>query len=133
MNFDKVESSRITQGFGRWNSLPGDRYGAFLIYGPCGRPLKVIASDSTAEIPWEHVSVSLNKRTPNWVEMCFIKDLFWNDDEPVMQLHPRKADYINNHEHCLHLWKPANAEIPLPPTEAVGYKELNQKEGTSEH
>lgn len=126
MNFKNVEKWRVGAGFGRWNSLPGERFGAFLIDAPTGRTLKVIASDSTDEMRWEHVSVSLTNRTPNWLEMCFIKDLFWSANEAVMQLHPPKADYINNHEYCLHLWKPTNEEIPLPPTIAVGYKELNR-------
>ena len=30
---------------------------------------------------WEHVSVCPENRTPNWDEMCKIKDMFWNDDE----------------------------------------------------
>jgi hypothetical protein len=33
--------------------------------------LHVIASDGQG---WEHVSVSLSHRTPNWREMCFVKD-----------------------------------------------------------
>jgi hypothetical protein len=40
--------------------------------------LHVIASDGQG---WEHVSVSLSHRTPNWREMCFIKDLFWDEED----------------------------------------------------
>jgi hypothetical protein len=57
--------------------------------------------------------------------MCFVKDLFWDAEEPVMQLHPPKSTWINNHPHCLHLWRPTGAPIPLPPQIAVGLKELN--------
>ena len=42
------------------------------------------------------------------------------DDEVVMQLHPAKKDYINNHPCCLHLWKPEKEEIPLPPLFMIG-------------
>ena len=54
-------------------------------------------------------------RCPTWEEMCAIKDMFFNDDEVVMQLHPAKSEYVNIHNYCLHLWKPINAKIPVPP------------------
>jgi hypothetical protein len=38
------------------------------------------------------------------------------------QLHPAKADYVNQHPNCLHLWKPTTDTIPLPPSIMVGYK-----------
>lgn len=68
--------------------------GAYHLHGPCGTDLKVIACDGTdAEARgWEHVSVSVRHRTPNWTEMCWVKDLFWEDDETVIQFHPRKSD-----------------------------------------
>jgi len=28
----------------------------------------------------EHVSVSLEKHCPNWQEMYFVKDLFWDEE-----------------------------------------------------
>ena len=113
----RLEAVRITSG--PWRSYLGERSGAFLIIGPMGRELKIIASDGDGEVPWEHVSVSLSTRCPNWPEMCFVKDLFWSDDEVVMQLHPAKANYVNNHPYCLHLWAPIGGGIPLPPTIAV--------------
>lgn len=65
---------------------------------------------------WEHVSICPDNRTPDWDEMCQIKEMFWNDDEVVMQLHPAKSDYVNLMPNCLHLWKPIKQEIPVPPT-----------------
>lgn len=73
---------------------------------------------------WEHVSVSRPDRTPTWDEMCAVKAAFWSDDECVMQLHPPKADWVNNHQRCLHLWRPMATEIPRPPSMMVGYAEL---------
>ena len=64
---------------------------------------------------WEHVSVCPSNRTPDWDEMCEIKDMFWNDDEVVMQLHPAKSNYVNLMPNCLHLWRPIGQEIPVPP------------------
>ena len=93
--------------------------GLFLVPAGGKKCVKVIASDGDSEIPWEHVSVSLPDRCPTCDEMCAVKSLFWSDDECVMQLHPAKADYINQHSYCLHLWKPKLAEIPMPPKVAV--------------
>ncbi len=82
--------------------------------------LRVISSDGDPKVPalaWEHVSVSIVKRpsrTPAWAEMQFIKEQFWGDDETVMQLHPPKADYVNEHPGVLHLWRPTDVEIPRP-------------------
>ena len=64
---------------------------------------------------WEHVSVCPENRCPDWDEMCKIKDMFWDDDEVVMQLHPAKSNYVNLMPNCLHLWRPIGQEIPVPP------------------
>jgi hypothetical protein len=83
----------------------------------------VIASDG---LLWEHVSVSIygEDRTPTWAEMCFVKSLFWDDGDCVMQLHPPSNEYINNHSFCLHLWRPTHVDIPMPPSIMVGVKEF---------
>lgn len=69
---------------------------------------------------WEHVSVSNEKHIPSWKVMCKIKDLFFFENETVIQYHPKKSDYINNHNNCLHLWRPIEKEIPTPPSIMVG-------------
>lgn len=79
--------------------------------------LNVIASNGDG---WDHVSVSLNNRCPNWEEMSYIKDLFFDEEECVMQLHPSKSEYVNVHQYCLHLWRPQASEIPRPPMHMVG-------------
>ena len=77
----------------------------------------VIASDGEG---WEHVSVSLRNRCPNWEEMCYIKSLFWDDEETVVQFHPPKSQYVNQHPNCLHLWKQIGKTIETPPMILVG-------------
>lgn len=79
--------------------------------------LQVIASDGDF---WDHVSVSLPDRCPTWEEMCHVKDLFFKTDEWVVQYHPAKSAYVNNHPFCLHLWRPQHVTIPLPPSWMVG-------------
>ena len=68
---------------------------------------------------WDHVSVSLRHRAPTWEEMCFIKNLFFEKDELVLQFHPPEKDYINCCKNCLHLWRPWNQDIKLPPKEML--------------
>jgi hypothetical protein len=60
--------------------------------------------------------------------MCFVKSLFWDDEESVMQLHPPKSQWVNNHPYCLHLWKQDSVEIPLPLQIMVGVKQFNKTE-----
>ena len=69
---------------------------------------------------WEHVSVSLSHRIPTWVEMCYVKDTFWDPEETVLQFHPPKSQYVNCHPFCLHLWKQLDFLQPLPPPQLVG-------------
>lgn len=80
--------------------------------------LQIIASDGEG---WEHVSVSLPYRSPTWEEMCKVKDLFWDDEDCVIQYHPPKSEYVNNHPFCLHLWRPPD-KVDTPPSILVGIK-----------
>lgn len=102
----------------------GANFGCFLIPGPCAADLKIIvnSADLDPKYPWDHVSVSCKNRCPNWPEMSFIKDLFFDEEECAFQFHPPKSQYINNHPYCLHIWKPAKVEIPMPPSIMVGAK-----------
>jgi hypothetical protein len=74
--------------------------------------LRVIASHGMG---WDHVSVSLQHRCPTWEEMEYVKRLFFKNDELAMQLHVTPDQHINNHPFCLHMWRPHDKEIPLPP------------------
>lgn len=95
---------------------PGADYGYFRV--PIkGAMVTVISSGSANAIEdgWEHVSVSLPSRIPTWDEMNFVKDLFWGEEETVIQFHPKKSQYVNACENCLHLWKRIGTEHELPP------------------
>lgn len=84
-------------------------------------PAIAIASDQEG---WEHVSVVLEgrKRTPNWDEMSYIKSLFWDEEDWVVQFHPAKSSYVNNHPYCLHLWRSTDQRMPNPDSILVGYR-----------
>jgi hypothetical protein len=123
---EKLEAGRLTSG--PMASRPDwGAYGAFFVQGPCGEELKIIASgadpDDKDSAGWEHVSVSTRRRPPNWQEMCFVKDLFWSEEECVIQFHPPKSEYVNNHPHCLHLWRPVDGHVRRPPSILVGVKD----------
>ena len=131
MSFHVPEASRNT-----WHHLLGTtkedgNNGAFELDSPePGWRLILICSDGTdPDAPeatgWEHVSVHARRgreqmRTPNWREMSYVKDLCWDGEDVVMQLHPKKSEYVNNHPHVLHLWRPTHVEIPTPPSVLVG-------------
>lgn len=82
-------------------------------------PLTIVASDGMG---WEHVSVTLPGRPPTWDEMCKVKELFWDEDDTVIQYHPGKDDYVDNHPNCLHMWRPIDKELPKPNPILVGFK-----------
>jgi hypothetical protein len=127
----RLEKYRVKTGAMATTEKDG-RNGAFFV--PCkssGELLKIIASDGTdwklsnlSGDPWEHVSVSCKDRCPTWEEMCFVKNLFWDEGETVVQFHPPKSEYVNYHEHVLHLWKQVGVNATLPPSETVGPKAL---------
>jgi hypothetical protein len=113
-----VDQYRVRQG--PLASEPGlGNNGAFLIPHK-GRTFTVIVSDTEG---WDHVSISLRDRCPTWSEMCHFKDLFFDHDEPAMQLHPPKSEHVNFHRYCLHLWRSQGTPIPSPPAYLVGPKE----------
>jgi hypothetical protein len=114
-----VERYRLTEGPMGSDARAGNN-GCFFI--PCPgthASLQVIVSDGMG---WEHVSVSLRTRCPTWSEMCYIKDLFWDEESTVMQLHPPRSKWVNNHPYCLHLWKPVSEAIRCPPEILVGVR-----------
>ena len=132
MTFHVPDKYRIRNGVYRSDASNGNN-GAFFVPNRAARqhalstrehssvPLKVIASDGEG---WEHVSVSLPTRCPTWAEMAFIKSVFWDADDCVVQFHPPESEYVNNHPFCLHLWRPIGRQIPTPPSLLVGYKDV---------
>lgn len=93
--------------------------GLFFVNLPKFKKLKVVVSDGGG---WDHVSVSLSDRCPTWEEMCLIKDLFFEEEETVVQFHPSKSEHVNNHPYCLHLWKRQATPYELPPSIFTGIK-----------
>lgn len=113
-----------------YGTEPGTPYGRFRVRCPeTGALLTVVAGDGgdwkelgLPGVPWEHVSVSTMTRCPTWEEMVWVKGLFWDDEECVVQYHPPRSEYVNAHPYCLHLWKPVGVEVIRPPAQCVGPK-----------
>lgn len=112
----------------------GDEHNGVFMIPIDNKFFQVVASDGD---DWDHVSITIKtqtgelvKRCPKWNEMCKIKEMFFEDDEEVMQFHPKKEDYVDVHPYCLHLWRPQKLKIPSPPSYMVGYTKkytLNDK------
>src|SRR5262245_30266106 len=124
MAFHVPESSRLLSG--PMGSRPHEgQWGAFVMNSPePGWQLALICDDGTTtavaeSIGWEHVSVHAFKaadkmRTPTWKEMAFVKDVCWDDEDVVVQYHPPKSEYVNEHPHVLHLWRSVTQSFPRP-------------------
>lgn len=100
-----------------YGTIGDETCGAFEL--PCpktGAALKVIASSGHG---WDHVSVSLANRIPNWTEMDAVKRAFFKDDETAWQYHVATEKHINLMPNCLHLWRKQGFDMPLPPSEFV--------------
>jgi hypothetical protein len=91
----------------RVDGPPRSRVGAFVVPVRDGGVLRVLVGEGGG---WDHISVSRASRCPTWEEMCLVRDLFFRDDEWVMQLHPPRDANINIHPYTLHLWRPQTAE-----------------------
>ena len=69
---------------------------------------------SPNEAGWEHVSFSPydHSKTPSWDDMCYLKDVFFDEEEEVIQIHPKRSEYVNIMQNCLHLWRHPDMRLP---------------------
>ncbi len=122
--FRVPENNRITGHYLLGSDSSFGNNGAFMINVSKRTKLFCIASDGMG---WEHVSVHAvsdgKDRIPTWSEMCKVKDMFWGEEDCVIQYHPQKSEYVNNHQSTLHLWRPVNSVLPMPDSILVGVKE----------
>jgi hypothetical protein len=122
MRTSKAEKYRVTTGF--FKTEEGQLYGLFFVPAKLSSPpLKVMVAPIDKG-DWQHVSVSLSNRCPTWEEMSLVKNLFWEEEEVVIQIHPKKSENVSNHPYCLHLWRYVKENLPMPPSIMVGIKEL---------
>lgn len=117
-DLDALDKYRVNTGVDVHWGGPGDKRGGAFVFGSDTADvlLRVIAS---VDRGWDHVSVSLEDRTPTWAEMEQIKRLFFKDHETAYQLHVPAKDHINIHPYTLHLWRHRMRVFPHPPKEFV--------------
>lgn len=104
--------------------MDADHYAgrAFVKSDQPGQHLQIIFSTG---MRWDHVSACAATlehgpcRIPSYHEMKRIKRLFFRDDETAMELHVPTAEHINDNDHVLHLWRPQDHPIPMPPKSMV--------------
>lgn len=111
------------QAYG-FKTNPGDLFGWFEVpknhhMGPLY--IMACAASHSRAGDWDHVSVSIPNakgayHTPSWSQMCWVKSLFWDEEDTVLQFHPKASEYKNVHPGCLHLWKKGGQEHELPPS-----------------
>lgn len=122
-DWNKLNRCRVRSG--QFASDDSFGFNGFFCLWIGDKRVKAMASDGEG---WQHVSVSLNdtpKKTPSWDVMCQVKDLFWEDEDVVVQFHPKKSEYVNNHSGCLHLWRCTDGrQFPTPPQIMVGRPDL---------
>lgn len=129
-NLDNISNFRRIDLYGD-GFLGDEANGAFIIdrYNN-GEFYLVIASNGQG---WDHVSVTIHKKNggsvkkcPSYQEMMMIKEKLFSEEDVVFQLHPREEDYINTHPYCLHLWKPNNCNMVVPPLNSINNDELTE-------
>lgn len=127
-NLNNINNFRRIDLFG--NGYVGDDYCVAFVIDRYknGEFYLVIVSNGGG---WDHVSVTLHKKNganiskcPSYEEMLMIKEKIFHDEETVFQIHPREEDYINTHPYCLHLWRPNNCNMVIPPLYSVGDDQL---------
>jgi len=128
-NWNKINAGRVREGM--YASSNEDGFNGAFGFIINGLKVRVIASDGAPGMDrkrWQHVSVSIHgsSLTPSWPVMCQVKELFWEPEDWVVQFHPAKSENISNHPGCLHMWKPLDQALPLPPSIAVGKKEWGE-------
>lgn len=99
----------------------GDPFGFFMVPIKMNGPVMAVQiSPAVDQYEFDHVSVSLPHRTPTWDEMCKVKDLFFEDEDVVVQFHPAKSQFVNFAKNCLHMWRWAKGKLPTPQAFEVG-------------
>jgi hypothetical protein len=119
-NLNELDEFRVRSGsvVRHYGSAGDSTCGVFLLRSPIDHaPICVIASSGMG---WDHVSVSRKNRIPNWIEMDHIKRKFFLPEEAAFELHVAESDHINDHQNCLHLWRPIDQDMPMPPKWMVG-------------
>lgn len=104
-----IENGRITTGkFG--TKVGSGPVGAFLFKknrGAMGTLVCIVSTDNG----WEQVSIQRKDKPPTLDDLRYVRNLFWDADEPVLVYVGAKVHDPNS----THLWRPLKHIVPLPP------------------
>jgi hypothetical protein len=122
----EIERQRLSS---RYGGIPGSgSNGCFLLLCPVtGCTLRVIVSNGRdwqqagmPGEPWEHVSISKEFGIlSTYLERKWVRETFWEDEETVIEFWPPKSKFVNINPGVLHLWRPTETVIPMPPERCV--------------
>lgn len=70
---------------------------------------------------WHHVSMAHFDRVPTWAELVAVKELIVGPESVAYQVVPPRSRWINDNEHVLHLWSPADGRDRLPDFGKAGH------------
>jgi hypothetical protein len=89
--------------------------------GFSARPLQtvILSGGYRDDVPWLHVSTAWSNRLPSFEELREVREVFFDDALVAVQVFPPKAEYINVHPYCLHLYARAD-ERTVPDLRIIG-------------
>ena len=111
----KLKHNTLEESIIRKIGISSSQRSEFLI--PTVTEMATISAINFKDDDFEHVMLNPQNRLPTYEEMVSLKDIFWEQGEVTMQVHPAKSEYINIQKYTLHLWRhrviSANAERKL--------------------
>jgi hypothetical protein len=102
--FDEI-NDRLNAVSKRWRRERPTVKGSAAYFYP-ERCLQVIVSVERqgGDELWLHLSVSRQRRLPDWDDLKLVRDVFLGPETPAVQVLAPASEWVNVHENCLHLW-----------------------------
>lgn len=75
--------------------------------------LVILSTDEIDGRTWRHLSVSRRSKIPSYDEIVRVRRDFFGESSPAYQVFPARAEHVNVHPNCLHLWLPVGFD-PFP-------------------
>lgn len=99
----QLEHNTLEESLIRKMGISSSQRSEFLI--PAVSATATISAIDFKDDDFEHVLLNPKNRLPTYEEMANLKDIFWNQNEVTIQVHPSKSEYINIENYTLHLWR----------------------------
>lgn len=99
----KLEHNTVQEAIIREIGIYSSQRSEYLI--PTITAKATISAINFKDDDFEHVMLNPKHRLPTYEEMVSLKDIFWEQNEVAMQVHPAKSQYVNIEKYTLHLWR----------------------------